>query len=156
MIICGIDVGKKGAIAWVNGKNAGAELQEVSGKDVDEQWMLLMLKLFSPDHVYIELVQSFPGEASRASLSYGKHFGLWRGMIVALQISYTVVSPVKWKRAMGVTSDKQTSITMAQRLFPWINLLPTPKCTKKSDGMAEALLIAEYGHLAQTSQSANR
>ncbi len=153
MIIAGIDVGKKGAIAFLGDETlppyAKAFYQQVNGKDVDEAWMLSKLRYFCPNHVFIELVQSFPGEASRASLAYGKHFGLWRGMIVALEIPYTIVSPNKWKRAMDVTSDKATSITMAQRLFPDVNLLPTQRCRKKSDGMAEALLIAEYGRRSQ-------
>ena len=46
---------------------------------------------------------------------------------------------------MEVTSDKNTSIDLCKRLFPDINLLATPRSRKPHDGMAEALLIAEYG-----------
>ena len=40
--------------------------------------------------------------------------------------------------------DKQDSITVCKRLFPDANLFRTDKCKKEHDGMAEALLMAEY------------
>jgi hypothetical protein len=40
---------------------------------------------------------------------------------------------------------KQRSVIAAQRLFPNVSLLPTPRCKKPSDGIADALLIAEWG-----------
>ena len=53
-------------------------------------------------------------------------------------------SPQKWKKEFSVTSDKNTSIEVAKRLFPNVNLKATARCKKDHDGMAEALLIAEY------------
>ena len=41
--------------------------------------------------------------------------------------------------AFGVTKDKNTSVAVAQRLFPDVSLLRTEKCRKPDDGFAEAL-----------------
>jgi hypothetical protein len=35
-------------------------------------------------------------------------------------------------------------VDVCKRLFPGVNLLPTERCRKESDGMAEATLLAEY------------
>lgn len=40
---------------------------------------------------------------------------------------------------------KAASVQRARQLFPATNLYPTPRSTTPSDGMAEALLIAEWG-----------
>ena len=51
----------------------------------------------------------------------------------------TSVRPQVWKKALGVTSDKNTSLALARELFPEAVL-----DLKKHHGKAEALLIAEY------------
>jgi hypothetical protein len=58
-------------------------------------------------------------------------------------IKYIEVRPAKWKKDMGLNSDKINSIKLCQRLFPTIELVQKG-CRKPHDGMAEALLIAEW------------
>ena len=53
------------------------------------------------------------------------------------------VRPAKWKKEFSGTSDKNTSIEVAKRLFPGVDLRRTERCTKDHDGKAEALLLAE-------------
>ena len=50
--------------------------------------------------------------------------------------------------ARGVPKSSLASITAATRLWPTETFLPTPRCTKISDGMTDAALIAEYGRRA--------
>jgi len=73
----------------------------------------------------------------------------WEWMLVALRVSYQLVSPQKWQREMHAglpgSDTKQKSILAAQRLFPDADLRRTERCRKKDDGMAEALLLAEFG-----------
>ena len=66
------------------------------------------------------------------------------GVLSALGVPYELVRPQKWKREFSCTSDKNTSIAVARRMFPTVPLLATPRCKKPHDGMAEALLMAEY------------
>ena len=66
-----------------------------------------------------------------------------RGVLAGLGIPYELVTPQKWKRAMGVPSgDKSSSRPVALRLFP---SLAAELRLKKDHGKADALLIAGYG-----------
>ncbi len=64
----------------------------------------------------------------------------WEWMLVGLGVSYQLVRPVDWSRAMhaGTPSGdtKQRSIMAAQRLFPGVDLRRTPRCLKVDDGIA--------------------
>ena len=73
------------------------------------------------------------------------NFGFIQGVLKAYGIPYELVTPQKWKKEFSCTSDKNTSIEVCKRLFPNVNLKATDRCKKYHDGMAEALLIAEYG-----------
>ena len=76
---------------------------------------------------------------------FGMNFGFIQGVLKAYGIPYELVTPQKWKKEFSCTSDKNTSIEVCKRLFPDVNLKATDRCKKDHDGMAEALLLAEYG-----------
>ena len=76
--------------------------------------------------------------------SFMENFGFIKGLLTAYKIPFQLAEPTKWKKDFGVTADKNTSIAVCKRLFPDVSLLPTDKSRKDSDGMAEALLMAEY------------
>lgn len=83
--------------------------------------------------------------SAKTNFSLGEDFGWTCGMLEAFNISYQLVRPATWKKEFGCTSDKNTSIAVAHRLFPKEDLRRTERCTKDHDGKAEALLIAEWG-----------
>ena len=66
------------------------------------------------------------------------------GVLDAFRIPYELARPQKWKKEFSCTSDKNTSIEVAQRMFPNADLRRTPKCKGPHDGICEALLMAEY------------
>jgi hypothetical protein len=76
--------------------------------------------------------------------SFGQNYGFIQGLLTANRLPYQLVPPQTWKKEFTVNSTKQTSIDVCKRLFPDVDLLATPKCKKPHDGMAEALLMAEY------------
>ena len=92
----------------------------------------------------VEHVNAMPGQGVTSCFSFGQNFGFILGLLTAFRIPYELVRPQKWKREFGCTSDKNTSIEVAQRLFPGVDLRRTPKCQKPHDGIAEALLMASY------------
>lgn len=103
------------------------------------------------DHAVIEHVGAMPGQGVTSSFAFGEAFGLVHGIVVALGIPLTLARPVVWKRAMGVTADKDSSRLMASRLYPghahlWSRV--------KDDGRAEAVLLATW-YLRSVKQAAD-
>lgn len=93
----------------------------------------------------VEHVNAMPGQGVTSCFSFGQNFGFILGLLTAFRIPYELVRPQKWKKEFSCTSDKNTSIEVAQRLFPGVDLRRTPQCRKPHDGICEALLMAEWG-----------
>lgn len=145
MIYIGIDPGKNGGIAVLRTTNG--EFVEASAYVFDEQ-MLINILADAKDcycvRCVVEKVNAMPGQGVVSMFNFGQNFGFIQGVLKAYEISFELVPPQKWKKEFSVTSDKNTSIEVCKRLFPNVNLKATPRCKKDHDGMAEALLMAEY------------
>jgi hypothetical protein len=76
----------------------------------------------------------------------GLGFGLWRGMLAAAGIPYSMPRPQDWRKAVGIPSgaDKGASVACAARLFPAASGSLYGPRGGINDGLAEALLIAEF------------
>lgn len=95
----------------------------------------------------IEKVHAMPQQGVSSTFTFGKGYGAWMGILATLGIPYQEVTPQAWKKLMLEGADKEdkgSSINRAAGLFPYVNLIPEG-CRTPSDGMAEALLMAEYG-----------
>lgn len=141
MIYIGIDPGKNGGIAIMD--DIGVLVTPFS-----EESLLKKLDgiLFLDDAICIlEHVHAMPKQGVSSTFNFGMNFGFIQGVLKAYKIPFELVSPQKWKKEFSCTSDKNTSIDVCKRLFPKVNLKTTERCTKDHDGMAEALLMAEYG-----------
>lgn len=141
MIYIGIDPGKNGGIAVI-------DYDKAYTYKYDNVKLIQLLDDFNVNNqkvkCMVENVHAMPGQGVTSMFNFGKNFGFIQGALSASFIQYELVSPQKWKREFGVTKDKNTSIDCVIRLFPSVNLLPTERSRKPHDGMAEALLIAEY------------
>ena len=85
------------------------------------------------------------GHGSIASFSLGYSFGVWIGILAALEIPYQTVAPQTWKALLmkGEPKEKDASRLVARRLWP--TQTEEALSRKKDHGRADALLIAEYG-----------
>ena len=94
----------------------------------------------------VERVSVRPGEGETSSFIFGDSLGIHRGQYSLLQpIAYYEPRPNDWKKVMGVTSNKETSIELAQDIFK-VNLKDfVKKKSDKVDDIAESLLLAFYG-----------
>lgn len=92
----------------------------------------------------IEKVGAMPKQGVASTFAFGANFGWLKGVLDLGEISYQEIRPQQWKKEFGLNSDKAKSVEVCRRLFPDVSLLRTPKCKKPHDGMAEALLMAEY------------
>lgn len=105
----------------------------------------LFLPYVGNEIVYtIEKVSVRVGEGEINSFIFGNSLGCFEGLSALLNpIDIYEPTPVIWKAEMGVTSDKSSSVQLAESLF---------ECDLKSflrkgkvDDIAEALLLAVYG-----------
>lgn len=146
MICIGIDPGKSGAmvIRLSDGRMGGfvfdTDLYALKLKQVNA----LCSSYGETAMCCLERVGAMPKQGLSSTFNFGENFGFIQGLLTANKIPYELVRPQKWKKEFGITSDKNTSIMVCQRLFPNLNLLRTEKCRKPHDGIAEAALMCEY------------
>lgn len=145
-VFCGIDPGKDGAMAILGYRKTpiivpfDVTLYSSWLREFDPGATEQVIEAFC----VVEHVNAMPGQGVTSCFSFGQNFGFILGLLTAFRIPYELVRPQKWKKEFSCTSDKNTSIEVAQRLFPGVDLRRTPKCTKPHDGVCEALLLAEF------------
>jgi len=93
-------------------------------------------------HAVLEAVGSMPGQSSSSTFRFGQGFGIIQGILGAHKIPIKLIHPSVWKTVLGLSQDKQKSLTLAVKLFPSDALLFS---RKKDDGRAEAALLAYLG-----------
>lgn len=136
----GIDPGKSGALALLteDGQCTVVPFHESAYTEI-------LRAASGPSSVCcLEKVGAMPGQGVVSMFNFGHNLGYIEGLLQAFDIPYQLVPPQTWKKEFCVTSDKNTSIEVCRKLFPHVCLLPTSKSRKPSDGMAEAMLMAEY------------
>lgn len=160
-IFVGIDPGNKGAIAILT-KDGTARVKDMPVLKIEKKTKtkkgntaykteidkaafveLISALVGYKVHIFLEKVGVMPGEGAVGAFSFGKGIGIIEGVIAALQLPVTMITPMAWKKAMlsGSTGvDKNASRRRCQELFPTVD------CSLvKHDGRAEAVLMAEYG-----------
>lgn len=148
MIYVGIDPGQKGGIATLS-VDAERHIYEVHSYPYSNEKLKDVAYNVSrewADNVlcFVEKVGAMPKQGVTSMFHFGMSFGYILGVLEAHQVPYQLVTPQTWKKHFRLDSDKAKSIALCKRLFPAVALLPTERCRKESDGMAEALLIALY------------
>ena len=153
MITIGVDPGLTGAIGVLQDgvfiavedmptvlKGAGSVKREVSPAG-----LIAVLRSSVPpaDNVaaVIERVNAMPGQGVSSVFSLGDSFGTARAALAVARVELHYVAPATWKKHFKLSSDKEQSRALAQRLFPL-----APLHLKKHDGRAEALLLARWLH----------
>lgn len=139
MIYIGIDPGNDGGIGVINTISERTEAIPYS-----DDALIRELFQVGRQRVIVEEVHSMPKQGVKSTFAFGVNYGRILGILKALKVSYETVSPRVWKKEFGCTSDKKTSIDVCHSLFPLVDLKRTEKCKKDHDGMAEAMLLAEY------------
>lgn len=152
MYFIGIDPGAKGALSVIDndGKFVSTSVYSVyKYREIVEN----IAHSGKPCFAYIEKVHAMPKQGVSSCFTFGKNVGWIEGLLYANRISCEEVPPQVWMRHFnllkphggGGKRDKSLSIDKAHELFGGVSFLPTERCTKESDGIAESLLIAEYG-----------
>jgi hypothetical protein len=90
----------------------------------------------------VEQVGARPGQGVSSMFRFGQGYGTILGIIGTLAIPVRHVSPAKWKRALGLNSDGETSRARAIETWPAQAELFARKC---DHSRAEAALLGMYG-----------
>jgi crossover junction endodeoxyribonuclease RuvC len=151
MIYVGIDPGLKGGVAAIDSSGDVVLIERMptmpgmaKGKAMVDGVALADLLngcKMSPSLFVgaVELVGAMPKQGVTSSFSFGTGYGIVLGVLSALGVGYVTVPPAKWKKHHGLLKkDKNASIGLATRLWP------RARIGKGADGIAEALLIADW------------
>lgn len=92
-----------------------------------------------PVRGYVERAQAMPRQGVSSSFNYGAIAASVCTALTALGVGYELVQAAKWKRDMGLDSDKRRSLDLVRQMYPRLHL------RAKDDGIAEAILLARWG-----------
>lgn len=157
-IICGIDPGLSGAIAFYDYEKKVLESvhdmplaereEKADGKKGRNSIDTFTLTQLIDSHhsrirlMIIEKVHSMPNDGGKQAFAFGYATGMITGIVASFNIPYIQIEPSVWKILLGLSSDKKKSLSLAQSRFP---NLKTQFARAKDDGRAEAALLAEFG-----------
>lgn len=155
----GIDPGLSGGLAVLDCEGAlvGAwrlplvERKSASGKvkrALDARALHEALAQWPGARVYLEAVSAAPGMGVTSAFSFGHGAGVLDAVLAIMGFDVTRVAPVVWKRALRVPTVKSEARAMAVKKWG-----PGVSPRASDDGMAEAALLAWYGHMIQRGPS---
>jgi crossover junction endodeoxyribonuclease RuvC len=123
-----------------NNKGKGRVKNEVNVSELCAILKCFVTAGYDISRATIEQVSAMPGQGVSSMFSFGDSFGSVRGILAAFKIPLYRVTPARWKHAMELTgAAKDASISKVMERYPGTRL------RKKDDGIADAVLIAEYG-----------
>lgn len=149
MRVLGVDPGQTGGLAIVHlgrlVKGTRMPVVKVRGKaQVDARaisdWWGDGLVPF--DVAVIEAVHAMPGQGVSSSFQFGRMLGGIEALVFSVGKPVHYVTPASWKKAMGLSRDKQASIDAAKIMFG--SAADDLIKYKADEGVAEAALIAAY------------
>lgn len=156
MRILGVDPGKRGGFAIIDGHGACIAIGMFplfKNGDVDYQGLFNIMKeqadLFT-GYVFIEKPTAMPKQSSVSTATSFKGYGM---LIGGFKIAYesenlTEIRPQQWKKMLKEegfeTKGKQGSFDFCEKHWPHVSLIPAGKRVKQ-DGLADSLCIAEFG-----------
>lgn len=147
--VLGIDPGLGGAIAlWDDDLQAlqvwdmpvhVVTIGKASKRVLDEATLANIVINAQPDRAIVEWVHAMPKQGVTSVFTFGVAFGVVRGILAALQVSVTYVTPQSWQRSMKVPQGKDASRQRATQLLPRY-----AHCFVRSrdNGRSDATLIA--------------
>ncbi len=148
-VFIGIDPGLSGAVAFIGEGGLSVfdmpTLKAGTKRTIDEIELARIIddatKLNHIEAVALEQVGVRPGEGSVGAFTFGRGYGLLRGILRAHFVPIIDVTPARWKRDLGIKtgSGKDASRALAKEHFQRKADL---FARVKDDGRAEAALLA--------------
>lgn len=146
-MLVGIDIGKAGGIAIINGNFVAVHSMPVVNKEFDISEIARILRTAPSATVVIENVHSMPKQGVSSTFAFGRAKGLIEGIAGALGMKVVAVHIPSWKKhypqfqGLDRKQAKAKARELAAAFYPSVK----DKLTRvKDDGRADALLIARY------------
>ena len=151
MTIIGVDPGQTGAVAVLgfDGALRVVDMPTVeidrggkARREIDVAALADLLRAIDGGQAWIERVAARPGQGVASMFSFGRGVGQVEGVLAALRVPVSYVTPQAWRKTLRVPDGKDGSRLRASQIMPayageWRRA--------KDDGRAEAALIAMYG-----------
>jgi len=130
--VIGIDPGISGAIAIfedgqldtildmptlkiASGKTMKSHISAIGLVRILDTWTLVS---DGQAHIVIEKVGAMPGQGVTSMFNFGRSAGIIEGVVSALRMPHTYVTPAAWTKAVGRAAGKDASRMRAMELFP--------------------------------------
>ena len=143
-VVIGVDPGLTGALAALTSDGAydrALDMPHADGKLIVSDVTDWLADMGWIEMVVIEDVHSMKGQGIASTFKFGRAFGRIEGAVMAWQCPVTWVTPLRWKRRMKVTADKESSRARALELWPDKH---ADFVRVKDHNRAEAALIARW------------
>jgi crossover junction endodeoxyribonuclease RuvC len=147
--VLGIDPGLGGALALWDSELEALQVRDMPvhvikvGKSdkrvLDEVALADWVHRASPDYAVCEWVHAMPKQGVTSVFTFGVAFGVVRGVLAALHIPVTYITPQSWQRTMKVPQGKDGSRQRATQLLPRYG---DRFVRSRDNGRSDATLIA--------------
>ena len=148
-MILAIDPGAKGALAFFRPEQGTLELIDTPTVEVKRgqklkteispQMLAAIIRARNPSIAIIELTSARPGQGVSSMYQFGRGVGMLEGILSALDVPVTYITPLGWQKAVNARSGKDGNRQRAAELFPaYAHMF----ARKKDDGRADAALMA--------------
>jgi hypothetical protein len=146
-MIIGIDPGAKGGVGFITNSGELVEAWRMPDKKLLYGDLKTYMATFENETFYCCIEKSFPShnQGITSIFNHGYNYGSYITTLSILGIEIVEVLPRVWKNGFGLSKDKQESMKLCLRLWPESKRLIYGSKGGMLDGVAEALLIAEYG-----------
>jgi hypothetical protein len=149
LCIIGIDPGLSGAVAFYFPEAPDRVIAEdipVAAGMVDCATLAARIRQMAPGLAIVERVASMPKQGVSSTFKFGTAYGAILGILAALEIRTSLVTPQVWKKHFKLNSDKEKGRALALRTFA---KTPEHFARKKDHGKGEAALLALYGAIME-------
>ena len=140
----GIDPGKSGGVAVINGETAKVYACPRTVEDMSTLIGLCLNDVSANEiRIAVEKVWAFPTDGRRGSFSFGENYGQWQGILASHELKPTYVVPKKWQAHFEI--EKGLKKVVRKRILKQIAIDKFPKTKGITLKTADAVLIAMYG-----------
>lgn len=148
-MILAIDPGAKGALAFFDVRACTLEVLDIPtvqvkrGQklklEISPQMAAALISARKPMVAVMEKTGAMPGQGVSSMYQFGRSVGMLEGILAALQIPVSYVSPQVWQKDVGSRDGKDGNRARAAELYPAYAELFS---RKRDDGRADSALMA--------------